>query len=116
MSIYVYISRRAGPLDEGGPSIAASEWLSVIEKDSTLRVARQDESEWLGRHARIWSGHQHSPAFDWVNGQIEVKDPDGETIAKMKELAAKLQASVFSESGELFDNTGGHAGFLPGFP
>ncbi len=116
MSIHVYISRRADPLDEAGPSIAASEWLSSTDSDSTFRVAREGESEWLGRHARIWSSHRHSPAFDWVNGQIEVKNPDSETIAKMKEVAAKLRANVFSESGELFDNAGGHAGFLPGFP
>jgi hypothetical protein len=34
----------------------------------------------------------------------------------MKAMAEKLQAAVFSETGELFDASGKHAGFLPGFP
>jgi hypothetical protein len=118
MSIYVYISRRADPFNDEEPSITAKEWLLSVDGDSAFRIAREDESKWLGENARIWTGHQHAPAFafDWVHGQIEVKNPDAQTIAKMQELASKLRAKVFSETGELFDDAGAHTGFLPGFP
>jgi hypothetical protein len=88
MSIYVYISRRADPFNDEGPSITGKEWLLSVDGDSAFRIAREDQSKWLGENARIWTGHQHAPAFafDWVHGQIEVKNPDAQTIAKMQEL------------------------------
>lgn len=45
-----------------------------------------------------------------------MKNPDAPTIARMQQLAARLGATVFSEQGELFDERGEHAGFLPDCP
>jgi hypothetical protein len=115
MSIYVFISRRADPLDDGGPSITADEWLRAAD-DESFRDPSNEEKSWLGTHARIWLGNEYTPAFDWVDGQIEVKAPDNQTIAKMHEIAHRLRANLFSETGEMFDVDGKHSGFLAGFP
>lgn len=115
MSLYVYISRRADPFDDSGPEVTADEWLHCTDSEQDFRVPRSDETEGLGPHARMLSGDPDM-AFDWVNGQVEVKNPPAWTIARMKRLALKLRAKVFSETGELFDAEGSHAGFLPGFP
>jgi hypothetical protein len=115
MSIYVFITRKSDPLDDSGPGITADEWLRCIEAQIDFRTPRQNETEWLGNHAKILSGDPEM-AFDWVNGQIEVKNPPEATIRRMKQLAEELHATVFSETGELYDIEGRHAGFLPGFP
>ncbi len=116
MSFYVYISCRADPFDDSGPAILAEEWLRCIGAEPDFCVPNEDESKWLSKHARIWSDYKFPMAFDWVNGQVEVKNPDAPTIERMKKLAETLSATVFSETGELYDEHGGHAGFLPGFP
>ena len=115
MSIYVYITRKSDPFDDSGPEIKADEWLRCIEAEIDFRTPRPDETEWLGDYAKILSGTPEM-AFDWVDGQIEVKNPSAATIARMKQVAEKLCAEVFSETGELYDAEGNHAGFLPGFP
>ena len=117
MSIYVSISRRAEPLEDDGPQITAEEWLEVVSSESDFRLPQGAEGEWVGPHARVWTGHpQVRMSFDWVDGQVDVKNPDAATIARMKALAARLQATVFSETGELFDDAGESAGFLDGYP
>src|SRR5258706_11390324 len=116
MSIYVYISRRTDPFDDSGPEISAEEWLRYIDAEADFRAPTSEETESLGEHARIWSGHKIPMAFDWSGGQVEVKNPNAPTISRMKQVATKLSATVFSETGELYGQSGEHAGFLPGFP
>jgi hypothetical protein len=116
MSIYVYITRRADPADEAGPEITAEEWERCVDAEADFRAPREEELDWLGDHARMWTGYKVPVAFDWGDGYIEVKNPDAEIITRMKSLAGRLRATVFSETGELFDLSGRHAGFLPGFP
>jgi hypothetical protein len=54
-------------------------------------------------------------AFDWANGEIAVKSPDARIISRMKSIADALRANVFSEMGGVFDRSGEHSGFLPGY-
>lgn len=116
MSIYVYITRHTNPADETGHPITAQEWMDCIDAEPDFRVPEADETEWLGEHARYWTNYEPPIPFDWVDGYIQVKSPDARIIARMKTLAEKLKANVFSETGELYDARGTHAGFLPGFP
>jgi hypothetical protein len=116
MSIYVFISRRVDPLDEIGPAISAEEWISCVDAEPDFRVPTESEKAWIGEHARIWKDYKYPVAFDWTNGHIEVKGAEAATISRMKEVAGKLSAKVFSETGEVFDQSGEHAGFLSGFP
>jgi hypothetical protein len=74
------------------------------------------EREWSSPYARVWTGYRSLVIFDWIEGEIWVKNADESTIVRMKQLARILSATVFSEAGGLFDDVGEHAGFLPGFP
>ena len=117
MSISVSISRRAEPLDEEGPEISASEWLAVVSAEPDFRKVEGAEVESVGPRARAWVGHPAVPMiFDWAQGQVDVKNPDSATIVRMKEIARALGATVFSETGEVFDDRGESAGFLDGYP
>lgn len=116
MSTYVFISRHTDPFDDGGSEITAHEWIECVDAEPDFRAPTESESEWLSGHARILTGHSIPFAFDFVNDQVQVKSPDAPTIARMNRLASKLSASIFSETGEIFTESGNHAGFLPGFP
>ena len=112
----MYISRRSDPLDEAGAAISPEEWRQQIASETDFRVPAVDEGKHMGQHGRMWTGYKYPVAFDWVDGQVDVKNPDATIIARMKALAGKLGANVFSETGELYDDNGAHAGFLQGFP
>jgi len=118
MSIYVSITRRAEPLDENGPSITKAEWLRWAERQPDFRVGGPDESSSQDATPYVWTGHPSAVPFTfvWVDGQVDVKAPDRMTIQRMKAIAASLAATVMSETGEVFDDLGESAGFLPGYP
>ena len=114
MSIYVAISRRAYPFEEGAPSIAPEEWLAVVDREPDFRPPVGSETEYVGPHARVFTGHIPPYVFDLTaDGEIDVKSPPAPVIARMKALARLLGANVFSvETGETFDDQGNHAGFV----
>ena len=116
MSFYIFISRRRDPLDDAGPHIPAEEWLRCADSEADFRMPVGHEREWSSPYARVWTGYRSPLIFDWVEGEIWVKNADESIIVRMKQLAGKLSATVFSEAGGLFDDVGEHAGFLPGFP
>jgi hypothetical protein len=117
MSYSVSISRRADPLDEEGPAITSDEWLDAVAREADFRVPEASETEWAGPFMRVWTGHPDGPVhFDWMDGAIDVKNPDPPMIVRMKALAATLGATVFSETGAVFDDDGEEAGFLDGYP
>jgi len=117
VSIHVSISRRAEPLDEGGPKISSDDWIQVISGEPDFRRPEGAEREWGGPFARVWVGHPQGPvSFDWLDGDVDVRNPDQTTVARMKTLAMTLKATVFSETGEVFDDDGESPGFLDGYP
>ena len=116
MSIYVFITHKSEPLQETARRISVEEWTACVRDKPGFRAPLGDEAKWLGKHARIWAEHEYPVAFDFVDGDIWVKSPDAATVVRMKLIAESLNASVFSETGELFGDHGMHDGFLPGYP
>ena len=110
MSISVAISRRSDPFDESGPAIEKDEWQAIANSSTDFQFSADAIYLWTGNAAAV------PIAFEWWDGQVEVKNPDAVTIARMKQLARKMNATVFSETGEVFNEAGHSAGFLPGFP
>ena len=104
MSIYVSITRRPEPLADDGPMISSDEWLAAVDQQEDFRLLQGHETAWVGDFARVWSGHSEYPVvFDWVDGQIDVKNPDEATVVRMKKLAGGLSAIVISETGEILN-------------
>jgi hypothetical protein len=89
--------------------IAESDWLAVVHADASLRVDTSSELRMRDRmsgevrviHPVVWTtpGGKDTPLW-FDEGEVTTKNPSPEAIAKMKELAARLQARVVGDDGE----------------
>jgi hypothetical protein len=111
MGICVYITRKQQPLADGGVPITETEWTAVTQSQADfLRV--DDAGGFGGVREFSWKHPSgDSVPFTWSDGEIEVKSPDARTVVRMLDAARALQARVVSETGEVFDSRGTHAGF-----
>ena len=118
MGYDVHITRREHWADDEQPAIAIGEWLALVGNSQEWDVANVAEvsgeqsalvyeneglAVWLA-----WSGHEESGSKAWFyfrDGNIVVKNPDKEILAKMLELAELLGARVQGEEGEFFDDS-----------
>jgi hypothetical protein len=75
-----------------GQEIGEDEWRAFFEATSPLGKTVRYENPLLTK----WSGHSKNNAiwFDFWKGSIAVKNPDEETLGKMKQIAEKLNARV----------------------
>ncbi len=115
MSIMVYVTRKADPLEDGGPDISEVEWKSAVESDPDLSIsAPRDEPGFpkQGKYA-VWKSYAggYPVWFTLLDGNIEVDTPDAPILKKLAAYAQRLSARVVSETGELFDSEGKSRGF-----
>ncbi|HUO10437.1 MAG TPA: hypothetical protein VM008_19175 [Phycisphaerae bacterium] len=93
------------------PPISLDEWIALVDADPELRLDGRAQVQapdgsiisYENPGLAIWTpnGVPHAGNwFDYRRGRIVVKNPDENTIAKMKQLAAKLQAKVIGDEGE----------------
>lgn len=116
MGYEVHITRRTDWFDEEGPEITLSEWLDCIRNDPSMRLdgfaeARlpdgtvlRTESEGLAAWTG-YSGHDPNGNMAWFRysaGNITVKNPDQEILAKVVELARRLGAKAQGDEGEVY--------------
>src|SRR5690554_771364 len=101
MGYDVHITRAEHWPENEGHEIAASEWHDVVNNDPDLRLARYN-----GPHFAIWDAHPEIDEawLDWDAGNITTKNPDRALLRKMTELAARLDAQVLGDDGELYDD------------
>jgi hypothetical protein len=106
MSIYVYVTRRADPFDDAGPSITRDEWLDVVAKDADLSV-EDPPDRFPGYKDAVyvaWNGYPegYTAWFVWFKGNIEVKNIDDAMLGKLRVFASALKARIVSELDEEF--------------
>jgi len=113
MGYDVHITRKKDWFDEDGPHITEDEWRAYVASDSemvmsgvaehtnpqgeTIRLTHPLLTEWR-RHSSgsvVW--------FSYFEGSLTVKNPDDECLAKMRQVAAKVQARVQGDEGETYD-------------
>jgi hypothetical protein len=101
MGYNLYITRRKDHWDEDGPSITEGEWRTLVEADPEL-----DFRDCNNPLLATWSGESTHPDpwFDYSAeyGSIDTKNPDEPIIAKMLEMAKKLNAKVQGDDGEVY--------------
>lgn len=113
MGYDVHITRKQEWLDEDGPRILEDEWQAYVASDpemvitgfaeattpqaETIRVTHPLLTEWRGHssHLPIW--------FSYFSGNLVVKNPDEECLAKMRQIATRLNARVQGDEGEFYD-------------
>jgi hypothetical protein len=64
---------------------------------ATLRYENPGLAEWFGHPSGV------AVPFSFDRGQVVVKDPDPPTIARLIELAARLDARVQGDDGEFYE-------------
>lgn len=113
MGYDVHITRKEEWSDEDGPRISESEWRAYVASDPDMVITGVAEHTNLrGETIRLtqpslteWRGHSgHSPVwFSYFEGSLVVKNPDDECLAKMRQIASRLQARVQGDDGEFYD-------------
>ena len=82
--------------------ILEKEWLEVVHSDPTLQVSEEDflgDGTDQGHRAVVWLAHPGKPQFWYGNGMVTKKHPDEPTLAKMVEIAQRLNARVIDDDG-----------------
>jgi hypothetical protein len=116
----VHITRKEHWSDEEGPSISLSEWISVVDSDPEMRLDGYAEARTSGGEVlrieneglSVWvaySGHEKNGNMAWFgffSGNVVVKNPDTEILAKMHSLAQRLSAKVQGDEGEEYGESG----------
>jgi hypothetical protein len=113
MGYDIHITRKNEWSDEDGPRITEAEWQAYVASDpemvitgvaehtnppgETIRITQPLLTEWRHHSSRspVW--------FSYFEGNLSVKSPDEECLAKMRQIAARLQARVQGDEGESYD-------------
>lgn len=114
MGYDVHITRRQEWSDEGEPRISESEWQKYVSTDKemvmtgvaehtnpkgeVIRITQPLLTEWRGHSSRrtVW--------FSYFEGNLSVKNPDEETLEKLRSVASALNAFVQGDDGERYDS------------
>ena len=102
MGYEVHITRADDWTKSQQHPILEKEWLEVVHSDPTLQVSEEDfRGDGVGErhHAVVWLAHPERPQFWYGNGMVTKKHPDEPTLAKMAEIAEKLNAHVIDDDG-----------------
>jgi hypothetical protein len=111
MGYDVFITRADLPEESRKAPISSQEWTALVKSDSSLRISPTDYYEHKSSDGGteriptvIWTAHPGQPPFLLLDGAVQIKSPDKATIEKMMAMAAKLQARVVGEEGELYSS------------
>lgn len=100
--------------EQAGGGISLTEWSSLVADDETMRMEAVAEIElpdgtllrYENEGLAVWSecvGNERGGKqrwFDFRHNAIVVKHPDRDVLAKMLDIAAKLDAKVVGDEGE----------------
>lgn len=113
MGYDLYITRAEDWYNNQGRELTEAAWKTVIEADPEMRMIGFAEAttpsgetlRYVNSLLAEWSGHpEHEIVwFDFRQGNVVVKNPDELTLAKMQEVAGKLNARVQGDEGEFYD-------------
>jgi hypothetical protein len=112
MGYDMHITRAPSWWENAGHEIDEAEWRDLVAADpeltitgaaevdlpdgQTLRYQNELLAEWKAPDgATVW--------FDFRGGNVVVKNPGDDAIAKMHQLARRLDARVQGEEGEFYD-------------
>jgi hypothetical protein len=95
------------------PQVTLDEWLHLVGEDAELKLVGFAEAHspageiirYENKGLATWSAHpaKQSVWFDYRNGRIVVKNPDRDTLGKMRSIAVRLGARVRGDEGEFYD-------------
>jgi hypothetical protein len=110
MGYDIHITRKANWFDDG-PDIPDSEWQTYVAGDPEMTMTGAAEAALPGsavlRYENSLLAEWRRPMggtvwFDFRRGRVVVKNPDDETVEKMKQVARALRARVQGDEGEFY--------------
>jgi hypothetical protein len=117
VSWYVHITRAERWAEAEQTPITREEWLACVDADEELRrvtpaeveaqkpFVKADDAAWI---ERLPGGGERVLAwFGYHKGYVDVRNPDGETLRKMADVAEDLHANVVDENDNLLVDPGG---------
>jgi hypothetical protein len=118
MGYDIHITRQENWYDEDvSKQILFTEWEEYLENDSEMRLDNfaeatlqsGDKIRLENQGLAVWTKYSgdnidsNHAWFDFRNGNITVKNPDGEIMKKMLSIAEKLEAKMQGDEGEIYD-------------
>lgn len=111
MGYDLHITKKDNWFDDE-PQISPDEWKGIVDSDHSLKLSGKavastpDGSiiEYKNNLLAEWSEHPTiNPVwFDFRNGNIVVKNPDGHILSKMLDISKILDAKVRGDEGEVY--------------
>jgi hypothetical protein len=95
----IHITRADHWIDSAEHPISAEEWLRFVEADPELAIDPRDN----GPCFALWLLHPIDGDyawFDWFEGAIKTKNPDGKILGKAIQIAKHFNARVQGDDGE----------------
>ena len=115
MGYDVHITRKTEWSDESGPLITEDDWRAYVASDPELVITGCAECKTPAgdvikmTHPLLTEWRHHSSRttiwLSYFEGNLSIKNPDEECLAKMRKIASKLQARVQGDDGEFYDET-----------
>ncbi len=97
MGYDIHITRKDHWSDTEGSEIEFDEWSDIVDSDDDLLWDEEGElSDVRWKDVLFW----------FSDGNISTKNPPQDALAKMFELAQRLQAVVQGDEGEFYDERG----------
>jgi len=111
----LYITRKENWFDSDPEhDISMDEWVACVKMDPEMRLDNFSEVklengetfQYANPGTAVWIGHSENDTkttFDFLSGNITVKNPTPSAIEKMKHIAFKLGAKLQGDEGEIFE-------------
>src|SRR4051812_39875143 len=98
MGYELHITRRKDWTDKGG-DISKEEFIACVGADPEFTYPGEG-----GDRSFDWKSAStgYSGLLWWVDGRVAVKNPEAEFVDKMVAVAAKLNAKVQGDDGEIY--------------
>jgi hypothetical protein len=107
MGYDVFITKAVNTIEMADNPIPYAEWMEVVASDSTLELSstcwyerRREDGSLERLYDVLWLAHPDTPPLLWMDGAVQIKNPDKVTIEKMIEIAGRLDARVLGEEEE----------------
>lgn len=99
MGYDLHITRKEFWSDDDGPAITLDEWLAYVAQDPEIELDPQNpgpENYVITSHLDRW------PLWWHRSGELNTKNPDHRAIAKLVQIAQKLDARVLGDDDEIY--------------
>ncbi|MDR7269863.1 hypothetical protein J2X20_002492 [Pelomonas saccharophila] len=99
MGYELHVTRKEFWADDEGPEISLEEWAAYVKTDPAITLDRENP----GDENYIFQFGQSSWPLWWhKRGEIYTKNPEPAVIAKLVQIAAKLDARVLGDDDEIY--------------